>query len=88
MFKGRIRGTTFTGHPTRTTGGNTLRGITYTLFVKSKVSVNAVQWNSGDDQLLYMSKKDLPSLKEGLTHYYGNELDNHSIGLGLVIREF
>jgi hypothetical protein len=38
-FGAKIRGTTFTGHPTRTTLGNTLRMMFYTQYIAEKSGV-------------------------------------------------
>jgi hypothetical protein len=35
MMKGSLRGTTFTGHPIRTTFGNTMRMYYYTKYARS-----------------------------------------------------
>jgi hypothetical protein len=39
-FGAKIRGTTFTGHPTRTTLGNTLRMMFYTKYIASKNNID------------------------------------------------
>lgn len=40
ILKIRIKGTTFTGHPCRTTWGNTIRMISYILFFYHKLGVD------------------------------------------------
>jgi hypothetical protein len=54
----RIKGTTFTGHPTRTTLGNTLRTIAYNLYVLklARIPKNCYSlFVSGDDVLLILA---------------------------------
>jgi hypothetical protein len=65
----RIIGTTFTGHPTRTTLGNTLRSIAYNLYVLKLAKIPKrfyALFVSGDDVLLILSKKFIPSFKKVL----------------------
>lgn len=51
-----IRGTTFSGHPTRTTLGNTLRTILYTKFYLREIDHEVVV--SGDDCVVFCERKD------------------------------
>lgn len=56
MIIARILGTTFTGHPTRTTLGNTLRMLFMTLYIAHLAGVDAsefLHWHAGDDVLVY-----------------------------------
>lgn len=56
-MKGLLNGTTFTGHPTRTTFGNTLRMLFYTRFILSKCSSRlAIALHAGDDVLAYLNR--------------------------------
>lgn len=53
MLTGTIKGTTFTGHPTRTTFGNTLRMYFYTKFIKDRHGIrNFKHYHAGDDVLV------------------------------------
>jgi hypothetical protein len=52
-MKGSLRGTTFTGHPIRTTFGNTMRMYYYTKYARSFIGDNDIrQFHAGDDVLL------------------------------------
>jgi len=63
MMKGTILGTTFTGHPMRTTCGNTLRMIYYAAYICEKANVpynlfeyvlgNFFSNHAGDDVLAF-----------------------------------
>lgn len=58
MFRGKITGTTFTGHPTRTTFGNSLRVALYVKFALRTIPKNL--WRvfiSGDDILVAVNKE-------------------------------
>jgi hypothetical protein len=59
LMTGSIEGTTFTGHPLRTTLGNTLRMFFYTRYAMHycKNIKDIVQFHAGDDVLL-MGPKD------------------------------
>lgn len=59
MLKAKIRGTTFTGHPTRTTFGNTLRMRAYVSLIIKKLAYKTkiLKWHAGDDVLIYMSRR-------------------------------
>jgi len=39
MMKGKIEGTTFTGHPSRTTFGNTERMVYYCYYICTKAGI-------------------------------------------------
>jgi hypothetical protein len=58
MIKGVMRGTTFTGHPLRTTLGNTLRMYFYTSFICNKAGIDMVHLHAGDDVLAYVSREE------------------------------
>lgn len=52
LFLAEIRGTTFTGHPTRTTKGNTLRSWMYCEFIMHEAGVPKEDYRicvAGDD---------------------------------------
>jgi len=60
LFKGKLRGTVFSGHPTRTTWGNTLRVLSYAHFIKylAKIPDNEIYiFAAGDDMLIFMERK-------------------------------
>jgi len=49
MMSGLLRGTTFTGHPTSTTFGNTWRMFFYSKFIAKQENVKVKLANAGDD---------------------------------------
>lgn len=51
-----LRGTTFSGHPTRTTLGNTLRTILYTKFYLRDIGHQVVV--AGDDCVVFCERAD------------------------------
>lgn len=64
MFKGKLRGTVFSGHPTRTTWGNTLRVLSYAHFIKFLAKVpdqDICIFAAGDDMLIFMEEKHIES---------------------------
>ena len=59
ILKGVINGTVFSGHPTRTTLGNTLRVLSYAWYIahlaqvpESKIKIHA----AGDDMLIFIER--------------------------------
>ena len=51
-----IKGTVFSGHPTRTTLFNTMRSILYNKYMLSKINVSGMVLASGDDILCFTDK--------------------------------
>ncbi len=67
-----IEGTTFTGHPTRTTLGNTLRSYLYAKFIARKAGIpkNKIQMLcSGDDMMIFVERECLEAFKKSLFEY-------------------
>jgi hypothetical protein len=59
MMEAKVRGTTFTGHPTSTTLGNTFRMLFYTLFIKDEAKITTLEnFHAGDDVLTIINKID------------------------------
>lgn len=57
-----INGTTFSGHPTATTLGNTLRSICYVHFYADQANIsmdNIRYFVSGDDVVIYVKDQHL-----------------------------
>lgn len=57
-----VRGTTYSGHPTRTTLGNTLRSIMYYKFVCLNAGIEPKLIAAGDDVCMWVPKGKLPDL--------------------------
>jgi hypothetical protein len=55
MLKGKFNGTVFSGHPTRTTLGNSLRVILYIRFIMWKCGITKYSlWVGGDDVFILL----------------------------------
>lgn len=54
-----MKGTTFSGHPTLTTLGNTLRSIMYVKYVSQSMGVKIPSLAAGDDVVAWVKKSDL-----------------------------
>jgi len=54
-----IRGTTYSGHPTRTTLGNTLRSINYYTYLMEIAGVEPKLIAAGDDVCCFVETKDV-----------------------------
>lgn len=50
----KINGTTFSGHPTRTTLGNTLRSLSYAHFMSSVFGYENLSLAAGDDLVFWI----------------------------------
>lgn len=59
----KMRGTTFSGHPTLTTLGNTLRTIMYTKFAAFMSGIKLVCMVAGDDCVAFVHKDDAAPLQ-------------------------
>jgi len=68
-FSAKIKGTTFTGHPTRTTLGNTLRMMFYTLFIAYKAGVPITACHAGDDVVVILDKCNVEKFKKVISVY-------------------
>jgi hypothetical protein len=66
MMTATLTGTTFTGHPTSTTYGNTLRMFFYTQYIMSHMTFKTkpVQMHAGDDVALALEESDCNQLRE------------------------
>ncbi len=62
-FSAVLKGTTFTGHPTRTTLGNTLRMMYYTLYIAYKAGVVVYSCHAGDDVVIVLEACDVEKFK-------------------------
>jgi len=54
MFTAKLKGTTFTGHPTSTTFGNTWRMFFYAMFIADQLGIRMHTVNAGDDVVAVM----------------------------------
>lgn len=51
LFSGKVKGTVFSGHPTRTTFGNTLRVITFVKFILYLADITNYHLSVGGDDI-------------------------------------
>jgi len=58
-LRGEVEGTVFSGHPTRTTWGNTLRVLSYIEYVCRDNKYSYQPFVSGDDATLMIERADL-----------------------------
>lgn len=75
QINGELYGTVFSGHPTRTTFGNTLRVVVYNKFVLYKAGCPERNYKlhvNGDDTLLMFSKLYKQLIIDSFNKYYFN----------------
>lgn len=65
----KMRGTTFSGHPTLTTLGNTLRSIMYTKFAAFMSGINMVCMVAGDDCVAFVHHLDAAPLQQAFEQF-------------------
>lgn len=89
-----IRGTTFSGHPTKTTLGNTLRSLCYSYFYLEQAGL-ARPWDnpncsvvaSGDDVVIWVDPAYQDRLTNAITELTASTKDAGVVGLGQVVKE-
>ncbi len=81
-FTAEIRGTTFTGHPTRTTLGNTLRMMFYTKFLAYKANVEIASCHAGDDVVVVIGKENAEKFKDIIKGFVRTERVEDLIKMG------
>jgi hypothetical protein len=86
LFKGRVFGTVYSGHPSKTTAGNTTRilMLIWACCLKAGIEINkeCFPFQAGDDTVLIMEKERVDALKAQLDEFYSDE------GYGLVMKDF
>jgi len=58
-LSGEVRGTVYSGHPTRTTWGNTLRVLSYIEYIMKDCKLPYTAFVSGDDATMIIEKQSL-----------------------------
>lgn len=84
-----LEGTTFSGHPTLTTLGNTLRSILYCKYAFYKAQLEPRLMVAGDDCVMYTKSEDAHLLTQSFSHYVSSsrrDIPKH--GLGQVVKKF
>jgi len=91
MVEGKIVSTVFSGHPSRTTFGNTMRVIYYLKFIlyMARININDVTfWVAGDDVLIRMRSKCVKIFEAVYNRvYYRNGNRKIIYGLGQICKE-
>lgn len=60
IMEGELHGTVFSGHPTRTTFGNSLRVYLYTDYICRKANISKYKiWVCGDDMLMIIERDEV-----------------------------
>lgn len=80
-----LRGTTFSGHPTKTTLGNTLRVIYYGLYTAARAGIpysDLLFFVSGDDACMWIRSKDVEAWTQSFWQVYDAPKTNRAHGLG------
>ena len=86
----RIKGTTFSGQPVKTTLGNTMRSLAYHEFMCYKAGIpeeNKFVIASGDDVCVWISEQYVPHYQAAVKKYTHDGTDEISKGLGQCIKE-
>lgn len=84
----KINGTTFSGHPTRTTLGNTLRSLCYVNFMAQRFGFENLSLAAGDDVIMWVHKRDAHKVFHAVS-YISRDDPNDPVphGLGQCIKE-
>jgi len=93
VVEGSIQGTTFSGHPTRTTLGNSLRVYLYARFVAYRARVQTSILVAGDDVLCFVPRQGLAQYRQKFWKSYidGSVVDTKDSvthGLGQVAKDY
>lgn len=89
-----LKGTTFSGHPTRTTLGNTFRSLLYMYYYLEQSGFKD-PWAredmfvaaSGDDTVVWAEKSILRVLKESIESLTASDKTVQVVGLGQIVKD-
>jgi len=82
LFKTTIKGTVFSGHPSRTTLGNSLRVMLYNLYMMEKAGITKYSLSvGGDDTFILLEKQDLDNFEAVFKLCY-SPIPSGNYGLG------
>lgn len=81
-----VNGTTFSGHPTKTTLGNTLRTLCYYRYALRHLS-NVQMMASGDDIVCWLERKESQLAIAGVSSISSKTADFKYHGLGQVVKK-
>lgn len=80
-----VDGTTFSGHPTKTTLGNTLRTLAYYRFAFKDLP-RVQMMAAGDDVVCWIERKDIPQAIERVSYISKKDAAIGEHGLGQVVK--
>jgi len=71
MCQGELHGTVYSGHPTRTTFGNSVRVYLYTDYIMKRAGITEYKiWVCGDDMLMIMESDDVAAFNKSFWDVY------------------
>lgn len=88
MLSFYLKGLTPSGHPSKTTMGNTMRSILYTKFIADKAGVKIETLVSGDDVVIWCESRDSEKLVRAIRQYTVQDAKCRTpTGLGQIVKE-
>lgn len=90
-----ICGTTFSGHSTKTTLGNTLRTLCYSWYYQIEAGISNTPWDcdrsftiaSGDDGVIFVEPNHVNRLVETIRRLCTTNTEFQTVGLGQCVKE-
>lgn len=82
-----VRGTTYSGHPTRTTLGNTLRSINYYSYLMELIGIEPKLIAAGDDVCCFVENDRVPDFLRTVWQYTHNVNEVIQKGLGQIVKD-
>lgn len=86
-----IFGTTFSGHPTRTTLGNTLRSLCYHKYMMHKANISPQEYYiaaAGDDVVAWIPSNRVEHYLHSIQKYTSTDTEEAKKGIGQCIKEW
>lgn len=90
-----LEGTTFSGHATRTTLGNTLRSLCYAYWYCTEAGITDTPWDSdkllviaaGDDVVIWVQPQYMQLLVDTILMHTTRDITYQQVGLGQCVKE-
>jgi hypothetical protein len=82
ICSGTLHGTVYSGHPTRTTFGNSVRVYLYTDYIMHRAGIKDYKiWVCGDDMLMVMERADVEAFTREFWNVYSESKEGvHGLG--------
>ncbi len=82
ILSGVLHGTVYSGHPTRTTFGNSVRVYLYTDYIMYLAGITKFKiWVCGDDMLTIIERKDVAAFNTAFWRVYSLQKEGvHGLG--------